>query len=140
MSLLQSVGEKSMSKRAVLDASALLALLSNEPGSLTVTEAIERGACMSAVNAAEVHGKLCDSGMPVEIVEEIIQGLGIDIVDFDAKQASLTGSLRPVTRSAGLSLGDRACLALALKLESAAVTADRTWKEIAVQVDVQVIR
>jgi ribonuclease VapC len=137
---LPSAAGKYMSKKVVLDASALLALLSDEAGSASVQAAIQDGACMSAVNAAEVHGKLCDSGVPSRVAAEIISELGIEIVDFDVEQAFLAGSLKKETKSIGLSLGDRACLALAQKLEAPAFTSDRAWMNLSIGIEIRLIR
>lgn len=125
--------------KPVLDASALLALLGEEPGSETVAEVIH-GAAISAVNLAEVIGKLVESGMPEGAAREATLGLGMDVHVFDVEAAFLTGGLRATTRQAGLSLGDRACLALALRLSRPVVTADRSWKSLKLGVDVDVIR
>jgi ribonuclease VapC len=111
---------------AVLDASALLALLQNEPGAQAV--AIRLPQCvMSAVNLSEVVAKLVDHGLPEVDLRAAIEVLDIDVREFDTEAAYAAGELRRIIRSAGLSLGDRACLALALRLSTAAVTADRTW-------------
>ena len=95
---------------AVLDASAVLALLHEEPGASEVTPWIAEGT-LSAVNAAEVIGKLIEAGMPEEAALEAVEGLGLDVMIFDAAMGAQTGILRRRTRALGLSLGDRACLA-----------------------------
>jgi ribonuclease VapC len=110
----------------VLDASALLALLQNEPGAEVVADLLPAGA-MSAVNLAEVVAKLIDHGVPLEDAREALDGLPIDVHAFDRDDAFAAGELRRVTRGVALSLGDRACLALAARLGVAAVTADRAW-------------
>src|SRR6202007_388558 len=102
--------------RCVLDASALLALLKAEKGSDRVIKAITEGAAISAVNLSEVIAKLNEGGMPEEAIHEALDVLELDVVDFDIKHAYRAGMLRPLTRHAGLSLGDRTCLALALQL------------------------
>src|SRR5579863_1114878 len=111
----------------VLDASALLALLNQEPGCERVASCIANGAVISTVNLCEVAAKLSDAGVPEEIIREALSVLGISIVDFDALLAYDAGLLRPLTRQVGLSLGDRACLALARHLELPAVTTDKVW-------------
>jgi ribonuclease VapC len=131
---------KPMIKPIVVDASALLALLGNEPGSAVVAEAIENGAVMSMVNAAEVNGKLADAGVPENVAKEIIVGLGLEFVDFDMDLAHTVGQLKSVTHKYGLSLGDRACLALAMKLDTLALTADRAWLKCNLSVKVLFIR
>jgi ribonuclease VapC len=127
-------------KRGVLDASALLALLNGESGSEQVAGVIVDGAAISAVNLAEVVTKLSEIGMPEVLIHEVLDSLGLEIVDFDFEQAYQVGLLRPLTRHVGLSLGDRACLALAKQLGLPALTTDRIWERLAVDVTVQVIR
>ena len=128
-----------MAREVVLDASALLALVNGEPGADRVVKAIP-GACLCAVNLAEVVGKLSDEGMPEAVLRTAIGGLGLRIVPFGEDLAWRTGLLRPVTRSLGLSLGDRACLTLAADLELPAMTADRTWSELDEGIQVEQIR
>ncbi len=125
--------------RAVLDASAVLTLLHDEPGSSAVTPWIAEGA-ISAVNLAEVVGKLLEAGMPERPTISAIEGLALDVVAFDAAMAVRAGALRPSTRSLGLSLGDRICLATAQELELPVVTADRTWRELDIGVPIHVVR
>ncbi len=111
---------------AVLDSSAVLALIFNEQGAEKVQTTLP-DALLSAVNLAEIITKLVDKGLPAEVARAAVEILGAEIVDFDAEHAYLTGQLRTATRSAGLSLGDRACLALAAKRNLPAMTADRAW-------------
>jgi ribonuclease VapC len=124
----------------VLDASALLVLLKGEAGSEQVIEAITDGASMSAVNFSEVVGKLRDGGMPEEAIYETLDPLELDIVQFDTMLAYLAGLLRPLTKNAGLSLGDRACLALAQHLNLPVLTTDRVWKDLLPAITVQLVR
>ena len=126
--------------KTVLDASALLALLNQEPGSEQVTECIENGAAISAVNLSEVVAKLSEAGLPEEAIHEALDSLGLTIVDFDATFAYKVGLLRPTTKHAGLSLGDRACLALARQLNLPAVTTDRIWENLSLDISIQVVR
>jgi ribonuclease VapC len=114
---------------AVLDSSALLALLFNEPGADRVSETLP-GALLSTVNFAETLAKLTERGVPVQEARAAVEATGVEIVDFDADQACMTSALRPLTRSAGLSLGDRACLALARSRDRSAVTADHVWATV----------
>jgi PIN domain nuclease of toxin-antitoxin system len=111
---------------AVLDSSALPALLWNEPGADHVCAALP-GALVSSVNLAEVMTKLCERGLSASEGRELVESLGVVVVDFDADQAEATTALRESTRSLGLSLGDRACLALARRRNCAALTADSAW-------------
>ena len=112
--------------KAVLDSSAVLAVLLAEAGAVRV-ESVLPGALVSAVNLAEVVSKLCERGMPADEVLLAVAALGVDIVPYEGEQARLTGELRPLTRAAGLSLGDRACLALARLRGLPALTADAAW-------------
>ena len=123
----------------LLDASALLALLNHEPGSDLVEEQIP-GALISAVNLAEVVGKLADLGMAMDEVRVVIEVLGLEIVEFDAQMAFEAGRLRTATRGAGLSLGDRACLATASLRNEAVLTGDRSWLSLDLGVSVHCIR
>ena len=123
----------------VLDASALLALLNAETGSELVAEALPV-ATISTVNLSEVVAKLADAGMPDEAIREALQGLHLDADPFDLEQAYEAGLLRASTRDMGLSLGDRACLGLAQRLNLPALTADRTWHQLPIGVQVNVIR
>ena len=114
---------------AVLDASALLAYLRDEPGAEVVSEAIAGGAAISTVNLAEVLSRVADRGSdPTAIVERMTErgllGGAIVVEPFTTADAGETARLRPLTREAGLSLGDRACLALARRLEAPALAAD----------------
>lgn len=115
---------------AVLDASAVLALLQNEPSADAVAKLVPN-AIISAVNLSEVVAKLSDSGMPSEAVRAALVELPIDVQPFDRDLAHDAGELRRVTRQAGLSFGDRACLALARRLGLRAVTMDRAWASCA---------
>ncbi|MEQ8971615.1 MAG: type II toxin-antitoxin system VapC family toxin [Coleofasciculus sp. C1-SOL-03] len=130
---------------AVLDASALLAYLQGEPGSDRLAEILVQGAVISAINWAETLSKLAERGQdPDTIVTQLID-LGVlnnalSIYSVDEELARDIAKLRPLTRSLGLSLGDRACLALALKLNLPALTTDRIWENLNLSVQVQVIR
>ena len=124
----------------VLDASALLAFLNQESGDEQVAAAITNGAAISAVNLSEVVSKLNEGGMPEEAIYETLNPVVLNIIDFDVNLAYQVGLLRPLTRRAGLSLGDRACLALARHLGLPVLTADRAWKDLSVGIEVQVIR
>jgi ribonuclease VapC len=130
---------------AVLDASALLAYLQGENGAEQVSAALTHGTVISAVNWAEVLSKLADKGKPPEAVSDQLTQLGllgqaIQIYPLDAGLCEEIAKLSPLTRSAGLSLGDRACLALASHLKLPALTADQIWKTLNVGVSVHLIR
>ena len=123
----------------VLDASALLALLNDEPGADLVASALAQ-ASVSAVNYSEVVAKLADSGMPEDAIREALDGLGLDVVAFDSECALAAGLLRPVTKALGLGLGDRACLALSKSKGAVALTTDRVWQDLNFGVAIQMIR
>lgn len=129
-----------MNSRYVLDASALLVLLNNEPGNAVVMEAIKDGAAMSAVNQSEIISKLIDWGIPYKQIELTVLSIGVEYVPFDEAQAHLAGKLRSATKAAGLSLGDRACLALAQHLNIPAITADKAWGELNLPISIKIIR
>lgn len=117
----------------VLDASAVLAWLRSEPGADTVEPLLSR-AVISAVNGSEVAQKLAQHGAPVRMTLERLRVLGVEIEEFDAEDALAAAELWPPTRHKGLSLADRACLALARRLGLPAVTADAAWRELGIEV------
>jgi len=124
----------------VLDASALLALLHGERGADRVAAALP-GAVLGAVNLSEVVAKLAERGMPANTIRVVLQGLDLDVRTFDADLAYAAGELRRTTRAQGLSLGDRACLALAARLDAVVLTTDRSWSGAEVpQATIQLIR
>jgi PIN domain nuclease of toxin-antitoxin system len=122
----------------VLDASAVLALLRDEAGGAEVDARLS-GAKLSAVNLAEVAQRLNDQ-WPDELVASVLAKVPYDVVDFNASLAIRAGLLRRVTRAKGLSLGDRACLALAERENLPVLTADRAWAELDLAVEVVLIR
>lgn len=125
----------------VLDASALLAVLRDEPGSASVATAIDQ-ASISAVNLAEVISFYIHLGMPADEVDAMLAPLPFKTISADAELARRAGQLRAITSKAGLSLGDRFCLALAEREGATALTADRQWLAIAEEagVAIEVIR
>ena len=125
----------------VLDASAVLALLFGERGAEVVRAHLRTGV-IGAANLAEVLAKLSDHGMPAEQAARAVAILGLEVAPMTEAQAQRSAALRSATRAAGLSLGDRACLALAAELGVPALTADRGWDAVAgaAGVAVQVIR
>lgn len=122
----------------ILDASALLALLLGEPGAAEVAEAVGDSS-MCSVNYAEVVTRFSQAGMPADGIEAMLRALPITIVEADQALATQAGLLRAATAKAGLSLGDRFCLALALREGRPAITADRQWALIAEAVGVEVV-
>lgn len=126
-------------KPAVLDASALLALLNGEPGEDVVRQALP-GALVLAVNLSEVIGVLHRAGMPPVEARATLRLLPIEVVPFDENLAYAAAALLACTRQTGLSLGDRACLALALREESGVLTGDRQWAALELPLDIRLIR
>jgi PIN domain nuclease of toxin-antitoxin system len=122
----------------VLDASALLALLKDEPGGDKVAQGLS-ASCISAVNYAEVVSYFIHAGMPASAVDAMLSPLPITIVAANADLATLAGRLRATTAEAGLSLGDRFCLALAVREGLPAWTADRQWRAISGQVGAEIV-
>ncbi len=110
----------------VLDASALLALLFNGAGADIVAARLTTSV-IGAVNLSEVAATLADLGMPEAAITATFAEFDLDVRAFDAGQARVAGALRAATRAYGLSLGDRACLALAHQLQAVVFTADRAW-------------
>ena len=125
----------------VLDASAVLAYLLGEPGEGEVGEVLEHGrGVISAVNLSEVAAKLADGGMSDAESDAVVAALDMRVVPFDTAQALACARLRAPTRSLGLSLGDRACLALAEQLSLSVITTDRAWSALTVAVPIRVLR
>jgi len=124
----------------VLDSSALLAYLRDEAGADIVERALAEEASIGALSLAEVLSKLTDAGEDPDLVVDAITGLPLDVVPFDADLAVESGRLRPLTARAGLSLGDRACLALGRRLGRRVLTANASWLRLVPDVDIEVIR
>lgn len=123
----------------VLDASALIALLREEPGADKVKEVVSES-CISAVNLAETLGKMVHYGKDLEATAYHIERLCIPVIPFDAEHAKLVASLWPRTHPAGLALGDRACLATAIHRSIPALTADAGWGICCPEVEIVKIR
>lgn len=134
-----SPDEPGRSQLSVLDASALLAFLHGEPGGEVVEELLGMSA-ISSVNWSEVIQKALEKKTEVEGLREELESLGLEIVPFTAPLAEKTAHLREETRSLGLSLGDRACLALAEDLGRPAVTTDKIWGDLTLPIEVRVVR
>ncbi|MGA8515725.1 MAG: type II toxin-antitoxin system VapC family toxin [Burkholderiaceae bacterium] len=135
-----STGAKSNEKAGavVLDASALLALFNDEPGADAVMQALTLPCLLSAANHTEVLTKLLDKGLSQEDAATVMTSVELRIVAFDAAQSADAAWLRTATRKVGLSLGDRACLALARAEGAAVLTADKPWLDIALAVGLKV--
>jgi ribonuclease VapC len=124
---------------AVLDASALLAFLRDEPGAEKVSSVITRS-CISAVNLAETISKMVEYGKPLDEVSFQIERLRIPVIPFDTAQAKIVASLWKATRVVGASLGDRACLSLALQTSLPALTTEREWGKCGLNIEIVKIR
>lgn len=123
----------------VLDASALLAFLFRERGHRAV-ESVITDCCIGSVNMSEVLGRFSRDGHDPHAAFRKIKASPIEIVPFSGEHAVLAAALVPQTQSLGLSLGDRACLALSISRNCPALTADRVWSELDVPIDVIQIR
>jgi len=124
----------------VLDASAILAVISGEPGSEKLTPDLLARAVSSTVNLAEVQGKLVSRGWASEQAWEDATSPVREIMSFDEEHARIAGDLVIQTQHLGLSLADRACLALGLSLRAPVYTADKPWKKLKVSVKIHAIR
>jgi len=124
----------------VLDASALLTVLLGEPGAQRTLEAAREGAALGAINLAEVVARMQQTGASESEIRDQIAKFGLEIVPFDEELAYQTGLLLRLTKHRGLSLGDRACLALAARLGLPALTADAAWAGLQVGVRVELVR
>jgi ribonuclease VapC len=125
--------------QVVLDASALLAYLRAEPGSEAV-DGVLGSALITSVNWAEVLQKSLSAGVEVEGLRQELQALGLAVEPFSAGDADTAALLWPQTRNLGLSLTDRACLSLALRLNLPVLTCDRIWAELTLPLRIQLLR
>ena len=124
----------------VLDASAVLALINDEPGAGLVADNLARGR-LCTVNLAEVVGKLVDAGLDVRRVTTLLTVAGVVVEPFLAADGEMAGALRSLPAARGLSLGDRCCLALALRQpEPVVLTADRAWAGIDLPLKIRLLR
>jgi ribonuclease VapC len=124
---------------AALDSSAILAVFFQESGAEIVTP-ILRGGLLSTVNLVEVHTRMIDRGAQPQQASSWVQGLQCEVCFFTHEQARIAAELRPLTRPFGLSLGDRACLALAIDRKATVYTTDRVWKDLSLGIEIEVIR
>ena len=122
-----------------LDASALLAFLFREAGCDRAAAEID-GSCMTTVNLCEVLGRFARDGHAAPLVLARLGALGIEWVPFDESLAALAAGLVPATRRLGLSLGDRACLALGMSRGVPVVTTDANWGTLDVGVEIRCVR
>ncbi len=128
------------SSRVVLDASAILAVIHQEPGWEKLSKSLLETAAVSTVNLAEVQSKLVIAGWHPEDAWEDATAVVRQVFAFTSEQAKKTGSVIAQTRASGLSLGDRACLALGLELNAPVYTADRSWKNLKLGIPIHIIR
>jgi PIN domain nuclease of toxin-antitoxin system len=125
--------------RCVLDASAVLALLLDERGASDVSGRLT-GAVWSAVNYAETLTRLAELTGSFDATRTCVNRLELEVVPLDEDLAAVTASLRPLTKNFGLSLADRACLALGVSLRLPVVTADQTWAKLNLGLPIIMIR
>lgn len=130
---------------AVLDASACLAYLQREAGAEVVAEFLIHGAYISAVNLAEVLSKLAEWGQDpeeayIEMMNRGLLGGMLEATRLLPEGCAAIARLHPMSKDLGLSLGDRACLALGVRLGLPVLTADREWRKLALNVEVRVVR
>ena len=123
----------------VLDASAILAYVHDETGSEVVGSAID-GGLVSTVNWSEVLQKAIQLEIDTIGMRDDFASIGLQFVAFDIAQAEIAGVIWSQTRHCGLSLADRACLALAMHQQVAVLTADRAWGDLGLDVDIQLLR
>jgi len=128
-----------MTARYLLDASALLAAIHNEKGGDYVQQRIEQSA-ISSINWSEVLQKLNRAGVNTESIVTSLKALGLEIVEFSEEDARIAANLWPVTKSLGLSLADRACLATGARLDIAVITADTAWQALGDEQRIEFIR
>ena len=123
----------------VLDSSALLAWLLREPRWQRVDEDLSR-AHMSTVNLCEVLARVQRATEDASLLRDALKESPLRIEPFTVEDAEIAARLEPLTRACGLSLGDRACLALGLRLEGSVMTTDRSWNRLALPIANEVIR
>ena len=121
----------------ILDASVVIAAVLDEPGGDAVFDRID-SALVGAVNVAEVYAYAAVNGLPTDAFDAFFAETAIEVVPLDHELAVAAGRLAVVTRKAGLSLGDRACLALAQSRGASVLTADRAWRQVAADVGVKI--
>lgn len=124
----------------VLDASAILAIIFEEPGRENLTPEVMKDAVVSTVNLAEVQSKLIKKGYPPEEAWHDVNSVVENVAPFTGEQAKIAGRLIRQTEKLGLSLGDRACLALAIALEAPVYTTEQAWRHLKVGIPIHVIR
>lgn len=127
-----------MTARAI-DTSVVMAILLGEPGQ-EVAARLAPGSVLSSVNLAEIVTKCIEKAVPPDLARRYIRDSNIEVAGFDAEHAILAGDLFQVGRKGILSLGDRACLATAIRLDAVVVTADRAWSTLGLPCKIELIR
>lgn len=125
--------------RLVLDTSVILAVLLDEPGKENAARLVG-GGIMSSVTLTEIVAKCIERSVPEELALDYVRYSNIEIVSFDAETATLAGRLWSKAPKGVLSLGDRACIATAIRHNATAVTADRIWSKLSLACPVELIR
>jgi ribonuclease VapC len=128
-----------LGNQVVLDSSAILAVIFSEPGGDGVIGLL-KGGLLSSVNFAEVLATLVLRGTPPNLARGQLLSLGCEVCSFELEDALIAGELVELTKQIGLSLGDRACLALAMRQKATVYTADKIWKKIPLGIEVELIR
>jgi ribonuclease VapC len=123
----------------VLDASAILAVIQREPGGEEVLKP-KLTLLVSTVNVAEVRSKLVDRGFEREAIDKALSLIDMETVSFDAEQAILSSDIRLASKTGGLSLGDRCCVACAIQRGGILYTTDKAWAEVDLPVEVKLLR
>jgi PIN domain nuclease of toxin-antitoxin system len=123
----------------VLDSSAVLAVFFHETGEDLISPILQ-GALLSTVNLAEIHTRMLDRGAQAQQAWDWISSMECEVCFFTAEQARTAGELKAITRPYGLSLGDRACLALAIDRKATVYTTDKVWKSLNLGINIEVIR
>lgn len=136
---MQSAAGKPLLSRVVFDASAILAAVNGEPGADIVLRHIQNST-VSTVNLSEAQSKLVRTGFPPDDAWESALTFCNEIISFDSSQARLAGGMIATTQPLGLSLGDRACLALAMLLKAPVYTTDRLWKKLSFDLEIRLLR
>ena len=128
-----------MSDPVILDSSAVLAVLFNEPGGNIVTDRLGE-ALISTVNLSEAVAKLVERGAEIEFARALLDDFDAERVAFTDEDAYVSGGLRNLTKPFGLSFGDRACLSLAMQRRCPVLTADRAFSKLDIDIEIEMIR
>ncbi|MBX3575791.1 MAG: type II toxin-antitoxin system VapC family toxin [Rhizobiaceae bacterium] len=122
-----------------IDTSVIMAILLDEPGRDVAARRVS-GAVLNSVNLAEIITKCIEMAVPPEVAKAYIRDSNIEVAPFDAELAVAAGDLFKVAKKGVLSLGDRACIATAIRLNATALTADRVWSTLDLPCPVELIR